>query len=280
MSDPRVITAPERAFLKDVAAQRDGDDFCAFDVGANCGEWTAALFEHIPAAVVFAFEPQRAAAEAYRGRHWGPGVTVMPFGLSSMNGDRTMFASEHPECVLATMHDRPDRDDYHGRGVALDRVETVEVMTLDAFVAHNAGFPAVTDHIPPGSPDRKAYLEAVTGGNADSFIQYGAALVHRRINLLKLDVEGHEYDVLVGGASTIRLCVDLIQFEFNDSATAANVRFGDLYHALESAGYRGVWRLQGEGRRRVTPDDVTAGSQEESSADFVAVHDTCEWFRP
>jgi FkbM family methyltransferase len=61
---------------------------CAFDVGANRGEWTRTAARHLPGAQIHAFEivPDTAAelADAVDGL---PGVTVAPVGLSDSEGE-------------------------------------------------------------------------------------------------------------------------------------------------------------------------------------------------
>lgn len=60
-----------------------------------------------------------------------------------------------------------------------------------------------------------------------------------RIDLLKIDVEGHEWEVLDGFSDTIRRgAIDVIQFEYNKShAILARRYLRDFYVRLDAAGY-------------------------------------------
>lgn len=102
------------------------------DVGANVGEWTAELLARWPRAVVIAFEPQAEAHAQLHARFGGrAAVASLRVGLSDYPREAFLTASSHGSCVLATLHDRDDADNYHGSGVALDRTEQVSLSTLD-----------------------------------------------------------------------------------------------------------------------------------------------------
>jgi FkbM family methyltransferase len=107
----------------------------AVDVGANVGDWTAELLARFPRAIVLAFEPQAHAHAQLHERFSGKGmVAPVRMGLSDAPREATLTASSHGACVLATLHERDDAENYHGSGVVLDRAETVWLDTLDAFV--------------------------------------------------------------------------------------------------------------------------------------------------
>jgi FkbM family methyltransferase len=60
-----------------------------------------------------------------------------------------------------------------------------------------------------------------------------------KIDFMKLDVEGHEMSVLMGGTHMLESrSVDYIQFEFGHAAAAARVFLHDLTGFLEGYGYR------------------------------------------
>jgi FkbM family methyltransferase len=64
----------------------------------------------------------------------------------------------------------------------------------------------------------------------DSFVQRGAI---ERIDLLKIDTEGHELDVLRGATQSLeRGLVDLIQFEFNEMHVLSRVFLRDFQALL------------------------------------------------
>lgn len=238
-----VIAPEERSFLFEFAARFPRNALaahpCVFDVGANVGEYTAAVLNVMPGAEVWAFEPQAAALDAYRDRHRGACSWLV--GLSSRRGRAELRTSEDAACVQATLYDRPDAGDYHGSGIALSQREPIILETLDYFVR-------------------------------DVFAPKCGV---RRINLLKLDVEGHEYDVLVGGHTTLRERVDVVQFEFNDCADVAGVAFEDICHALSSAGFGQPFKLQLGGAPVATRAEDLAPDE---NSNFVSVHRDCQWF--
>jgi len=65
----------------------------------------------------------------------------------------------------------------------------------------------------------------------DNFIESHSI---NRINLLKIDTEGHEYKVLLGASEALQKgLIDMIHFEFNSMNTASRIFFKDFYQLLE-----------------------------------------------
>ena len=93
----------------------------------------------------------------------------------------------------------------------MDRTETIEITTVDDYCAHHG-----IDHI----------------------------------DLLKLDIEGNEYDALCGASRMIsERRIDCIQFEFGSTTLAAHVSFHDLYTLMKPE--FDVYRLLKRGMRRI-----------------------------
>lgn len=69
-------------------------------------------------------------------------------------------------------------------------------------------------------------------------------------NILKIDVEGHELDVLMGGLETLK-SVEVVQFEFGGCHIDTRVFFQDFYYFFTQQGFR-VYRLGPKGLSAVT----------------------------
>lgn len=204
------------------------------DVGANVGDWTAEVLARWPRAIVIAFEPQAHAHSQLHVRFGGrSAVAALRVGLSNVAREATLTASSHGACVLATLHDRDDADNYHGSGVVLDRAESVWLNTLDELS-------------PP------------------------------RVHLLKIDVEGHELDVLRGGIKTLS-GTELVQFEYNDCAGTAGVSFRNLHDFLEP--HFRLYLERDDSLQLVEDVEAHEWQQHDRDArDYLAVAHDCDWF--
>jgi hypothetical protein len=97
-----------------------------------------------------------------------------------------------------------------------------------------------------------------------------------RVHLLKIDVEGHEYDVMRGGRDTLR-GTDLVQFEYNDCAGTAGIRFRDIYGLLEPR-FR-LFLERHDSLQRVDDVEVHEWQPHDREArDYLAVARDCDWF--
>lgn len=77
--------------------------------------------------------------------------------------------------------------------------------------------------------------------------RYMAESEVKRIDFLKIDVEGGEYDVLMGFSSALaRSAVDLIQFEYGPASLDNRKLLNDYYDLLSGYGYE-IGRLHGGG---------------------------------
>jgi FkbM family methyltransferase len=98
-------------------------------------------------------------------------------------------------------------------------------------------------------------------------------LAPQRVDWLKIDVEGHELDVL-RGAEQIVAATDVVQFEYNDCARIAGYTLVDLHAFLWDRGFT-VYLEEGE--QLVLVDDPARFAS--VKGDFLAISDFCGWWR-
>lgn len=170
-------------------------------VGASQGHWTRAFLQAFPRSRMWCFEPSQVAFTTLLAELDGSGAQLVNVALSDIDGPVKLW-SDGPGSTLGSLS-RRDLDHY---GLAFDTVETVEAVTLDAWMASEG-------------------------------------LQH--VDVLKLDVEGHEYQVLLGGLSTLPN-IDLVQLEFGGCNIDSRVFFRDLWKILRDAGFR-LYRLSPRG---------------------------------
>lgn len=167
-----------------------------FDVGANVGDYTRLVLDHLPEAVVFAFEPAKAVYDTLTGRLASESARVKAFnfGFSDTAGtvDLHAYAVDGNEVSLLASIDV--RRQTQAVDVTRRGSERVRMETLDAFC------------------------------DAESV---------ERIDLLKIDVEGHELSVLRGARRMLAEGrVAIIQFEFGPANISSRTYFYDLWSLL------------------------------------------------
>jgi FkbM family methyltransferase len=175
-----------------------------FDVGANKGQSIDFFSGLFPDAEIHSFEPAPTSFRVLEQRQFTSTVHLNKVGLSGKEGRLTFY-----ECVLdeTSTLDLPDLDSSYLKKKAkilrcspdeLFSEITVEITTLDAYVA-----------------------EAKVS----------------RVDILKIDVEGHEIEVLKGATNSLDAgLISIIQFEVheNDMRNKAYFRISEL---LKSHGY-------------------------------------------
>lgn len=100
------------------------------DVGANRGDYAAAVLERFDRARIVCFEPQASAVKALEQR-LGSQVEIVPIALAGRDGRAVLRSTHNDACVLATLTER--ECDTYDPSVKLDEEEDVEVRTLDTI---------------------------------------------------------------------------------------------------------------------------------------------------
>jgi FkbM family methyltransferase len=164
-----------------------------FDVGANIGDYSATLLEHVPSARIFAFEPNPASFKTLSERFSKhASITALNVGLGRTSGDLNLYDYTSDEgSAHATLH--------------LDVMKSVHHCTAPKCIR-------VTIET----------LEAICRANGID-----------RLNFLKIDTEGNEFSVLEGARNMIaQQKIDIIQFEFNEMNVISRVFLRDFYDLL------------------------------------------------
>lgn len=193
----------ERAFLRQWAAARSRA--VVIDVGANRGDYVAAVAAACPEAVIHAFEPIPSVFDSLLGRfHGSDSIQCWPIALSDQEAQLQLWWDPAHDSLASSVA---------RAGVPSGRLSqhTATARRLDAWANDNG-------------------------------------VVH--IDLLKVDVEGHEPAVLRGAEGLLRAgAIDWIQFEFGGTAIDAGFHLRDLLDLLGS-GYV-VHRLASDGLGRL-----------------------------
>ena len=104
-----------------------------FDVGANEGEWVAAVVKGAPGAQIHAFEPQEALATKIAARH--PSVRVNNVAVGDQAGELALYdyadhsGSQHASVISGVI------ETVHG---ATSRSTNVQVVTIDDYCRQHA----------------------------------------------------------------------------------------------------------------------------------------------
>lgn len=163
------------------------------DVGANDGDYAAAVLARIPRASLICFEPGIEAAERLTERFCQtPQVRIVRAAVGDSAGNATLYdyvgghGSEHASILPETFEQI-----YPGTVSSA----TVEMVTLDSALGCDGGSP--------------------------------------RVNLLKIDVEGSEHAVLVGAKQLFETgCVDVIQMECNVHSLITGLTIARIHELL------------------------------------------------
>lgn len=162
------------------------------DIGANVGNWTAALLAIAPDATVYAFEPSTVAhAELSKRFSKNPNVHIVKAAVGAKSGTANLWADKEGSGLASLTQRKLDHF-----GIDMNHSESVDVVTLDSWCKENSVYP----------------------------------------ELIKIDVEGHEMDVLQGGEKTIST-TNVVQFEFGGCNIDTRTYFQDFFYLFENSGF-------------------------------------------
>lgn len=190
------------------------------DVGANIGIMTL-LLARLPGATVYAFEPGTRAFECLRRNVAQNGLTrVTPIhaGLSDKEGDQFLG---------------PPSGEQHPRY----RKGSLKTGVFSVHAAQESRL-------------ARQFGEMAHFSTLDAFCEREGL---QRLDFIKIDVEGHEPQVLQGGCRTLQRLRPVCQVEFNTmTASLAHSDPGRVFTLLQELGY-GVHRYDGH---RLVPTDA------------------------
>jgi len=199
----------ERA-LVDLLAERDGP-LVVFDVGANIGGFSSLVLERLGGRVLslHSFEPGKAAFARLRDKlHGRADVHLNNCALGAVAGRRQLYFYQEGSSLASLTRRRLDH--FRGGSRPEDALEeTIDVTTLDEYLA-------------------------LCGLD--------------RIDLLKIDVEGHEMDVLNGAAGALRSGkIRLLTFEFGGCNIDTRTYFRDFWYFFREFPGASLFRLTPSG---------------------------------
>lgn len=197
-------TVREAEYALSLLDIKDGPTI-VLDIGANDGDYTAAILKLAPHSSIHAFEPSPAIATFLTARFQNDErVAVHQFGLSNHIGKVQLYSNN----FAGKMSSLVKRNLSH-LNVQFDLIEEITVTTLRDWCA-SAG---VKPHV------------------------------------LKIDVEGFEFQVLEGAGDMLSF-VKVIQFEFGGTNVDSRVFFRDFWDILTKAEFE-IFRLTPKGLAKI-----------------------------
>ena len=197
----------------------------AIDIGANVGDYSAAIRKKTPGLEIHLFEPSVVNCEKLKSRFIEDHlVTIVPLALSNEAGTAVLFSDE-PGSGMGSLTKRR-LDHYELQFSTTEEVKTIRFE--DYWIDH---------------------------------------LSRRKIDLVKIDVEGHELSALNGFGEALQ-SITAIQFEFGGTDIDTRTFLQDFWYFFKSTGFE-IYRLTPFG-----PLKIANYSEREESflyANYVAV---------
>jgi FkbM family methyltransferase len=179
----------------------------ALDVGANLGNWTAALLNEVPGTRIIAFEPSASTySQLYNRFKDNSAVNCINQALGDHDGTVTLFSDRNSSNLASLTKRRVDHFDLE-----FSIEERVAISKLDTWIQRQ----------PP----------------------------QLKPNVLKMDVEGHELDVLKGAQEAL-LDIEIIQFEFGGSNIDSKTYFQDFWYFFSKQNFQ-IFRITPSGPLRI-----------------------------
>lgn len=166
-----------------------------FDIGANKGNYSLLMHQAFQNAKIYAFEPLKLSYKA---------LSEKTNHINNISCFNIGFGSKREKIEIYTNPNISELSSIHG-GI----------------------FEDIHDHI-----SHEIHKEFIDIDRLDSFF-----VNHKidRIHFLKIDTEGHEYEVFKGCKDLIEnKLVDIIQFEFNEMNVITRVFFKDFFTLLNT----------------------------------------------
>lgn len=186
------------------------------EAGGNTGEWAEEALARLGPSILVVFEPQAAAHRQLQQRlSLEDRVHAILAAAGKEEGRGILHCSGDLVDVRASLFRQPDpvstADVAEQRAAPAPRLEKCNVRSIDNALGEWS--------IP-------------------------------RIDYLKIDVEGAELAALEGARRYLKTGIALIQFEYNDMARGAGVRWAEIHHLLDDLGYtvqqaRADWPVMG-----------------------------------
>jgi FkbM family methyltransferase len=165
-----------------------------FDVGANIGDYTNLLRQVLPNSLIFTFEPNPISYQTLEKRFHGENTVTNMSGLSSSQGSIEFYDQKNYQENSNHSHASLYKE-------VIEDIHGVEVVKME-----------------------------ISTTTLDSYVEEKSI---DRINLLKIDTEGHELEVLKGASKLLSQDkIDLIHIEFNEMNIVSRVFFRDFTKML------------------------------------------------
>ncbi|MCH9620757.1 MAG: hypothetical protein S4CHLAM20_01610 [Chlamydiia bacterium] len=215
-NDCNYQTNGELFFLKNEIS--DLKNAVIFDIGANVGNWTTSALAINNSATIFSFEPNPNTYEILlKNIGTNDNIKLHKFGFSNkVQKNKIFFTYGH----ISEQANSLDGLYYRPILKKLLKIKpkkiSVNLSTLDNFLENSE---------------------------------------IKKIDLLKIDTEGEEYNILCGATKALsKGLISRIQFEYGGCYIDAKTKLEDVYYLLTSFGYK-IYRLLPEDKLEITKWD-------------------------